>query len=140
MRVQPKEEPPAISVEEIVRILAMPIANRLGLRPGVDFYDAEPMGEPEERGRRSSGHLFTSEEVPLESRGVPVVEEPEYRISKRSAKSVAEQISGVSVHADETGGYCHLTLIHPQEQVRFKALSWFMCLRQVYSHLGSRRK
>lgn len=105
----------------------------------------DPPVNPEIRGRRPSGAVFKAADVPKAARGTPIVEEPiecrnEYRISKRSAKSVAEELTERPVQVRQNAtGRCEIEVIFPVERLVFEGNTWFYALQSLNSWLTQRK-
>jgi hypothetical protein len=99
----------------------------------------EPAPEPEMRGRRPSGVVFRADDVPPESAGVPIAPPPETAVTKRSAKGVAEELTGRPVQMREGDGRCFIEVVFPQQRLEFAGRTWFLALLTLKNHLDKRR-
>jgi hypothetical protein len=83
------------------------------------------------RGRRPSGVVFQADDVPKECRGVVDAEQPEYAVSKRTAKSVAEELTTQPVSCKEQAGHCYIEVRFPGRPREFHGRTWFLALTSL---------
>lgn len=99
-----------------------------------------PAKNPEMRGRRPSGVVFPIEDVPAGAAGVPIDEQPDIAITKRRAKSVAEELTKLPVACHERGGYCHIEVVFPGNRLEFHGRTWFLAVAGLKNYLDKPRR
>lgn len=134
------KKPPVIDVEvkvePVTGSLSDPRQRALAIRQEKGGGIFEAPKSPEMRGRRPSGVPFRPEgEIPAELRGVPVEEAPLIAVNKRSAKSVAEELTSCPVQCREQLGRCYIEIVFPHERLEFQGTSWFNALVSLKHHL-----
>lgn len=99
-----------------------------------------PPEQPAMRGRRPSGVVFSAPDVPKEARGEQVVKPPEqYAVTKRLAKSVAEQLTGCPITCrDMADGRKQIEVVMPMERIAFEGPTWFDALVPLKTHFEGR--
>lgn len=129
-----------VTVEPVTGSLSDPRQRALAIRQekGSEGIFAAPIN-PEMRGRRPSGVVFRPEqEVPPEMRGVPIEEAPLIAVSKRSAKSVAEELTSLPVQVREKNGRCYIEVVFPIRRLEFEGNTWFHALLSLKHFLSTR--
>ena len=131
-----EEENPIIDIEAkvipLVTSIAHPIRALATLKGREGVF--EPAENLEMRGRRPSGIVMPAKYVPA-GYMEPVIKAPEYAITKRSAKGVAEELTGLPVTAREKGGRCYLEVAFPWQRLEFAATTWFLAAASLKAHL-----
>lgn len=135
-----------IEVDAEVRILPpseTPENCKLWLRRGDKAQIFEPAREPEMNGRRPSGAVMTVDpaEIPPHMRPIPIMENTlNVKVPKRTAKSVAEEMTKMPVRVREEGGRCFIEIHWPHERLAFSGMDWFLALASLKNHLDEKTK
>lgn len=131
-----------VKVTPLEGTVANPYASWLAVKRQTRQGVFDPPTNPEMRGRRPSGKVFKAEDVPKEARGIPIaVQAPEEpKITKRSCKSVAEELTRRPVQVREiSSGRCEIEVVFPLERLVFTGTTWFLALLSLKQHLDGRK-
>jgi hypothetical protein len=128
----------ALQVIPLVTSIAHPIRALATLRGRDETQIFGPAPNPEMRGRRPSGVVMPAANVPKEMQGTPLHDGPVYAISKRSAKGVAEILTGCPVRVYEKEYRCRIEVVFPGQRLEFSAPTWFRALASLKSYLDDR--